>query len=687
MFVLQAIIVWLTLVLLPIAVLLYLQLGFLPYHSEQITFAHRLAVLADVGLLLYFWPQMAAARWRDPAGREIRRHALWEALRPELPACLQSRKALASSGGRLAGRVAAEVLRTLAVAVAVLAALILLPLLIVVLLLPAGLRPGRRTRRFGKRLLRLVDKLKAGVVGAIGWLARMVVAGVALLAGYLTRRFWVLLAGLPAIFLACLVATIPDGAYERLSSAPFARIEWAALDGLIRNEEGRRLQDTVTCIDWASRFAPWIAAVVHEEWSTAADTPEKRYWGDANRLPKGLAATCPQIALFHLKGAPFHRNLTVRDRVLARSDVKPELAASIRSSLRHERSGSRETTTNDEALIHHQDHTFQLQPLDLSDRDLRYADFSRSSFPGARFFNARLQHAVFSESDLRAVDFSAATLTGAGLTSATLTGANLDSAMLSGANLTSTKLTGANLMGATLTGADLNFATLTGADLTNATLTGADLSYATLTGAELTGARLTGATLQRTILRATRLPNESNAQAAMLVVDPRLGRMTPTDLDQAEEALAKAELPEIMRKQVRERLQTLFDSASDTENFSPQDCIGSSRYCSDDPTAIVANARHRSRQLGALICPEEAARFNRDVSKSLVSRMQEEELEPDIRVTPWRIPAPPPAYTKPVAAAATEELRALATGRCADRLKDIIPDEFRRSAAPKEPQK
>ena len=222
MFVLQAIIVWLTLVLLPIAVLLYLQLGFLPYHSEQITFGHRLAVLADVALLLYFWPQMAAARWRDPAARETRRHALWEALRPELPACLQSGKALASSGGRLAGRVAAEVLRTLAVALAVLAALILLPLLIVVLLLPAGLRPGRWTRRFGKRLLRLVDKIKAGVVGAIGGLARMAVAGVAILAGYLTRRVWVLLAGLPAIFLACLVATIPDGAYERWSNAPFS---------------------------------------------------------------------------------------------------------------------------------------------------------------------------------------------------------------------------------------------------------------------------------------------------------------------------------------------------------------------------------------------------------------------------------------------------------------------------------
>lgn len=80
---LQGFIVWLTLVLLPLGVLCYLQLGFLPYHSEGITWGHRLALLADVALLLYFWPRMAGARWRAPEDRH--RHPFWEAIAPELP--------------------------------------------------------------------------------------------------------------------------------------------------------------------------------------------------------------------------------------------------------------------------------------------------------------------------------------------------------------------------------------------------------------------------------------------------------------------------------------------------------------------------------------------------------------------------------------------------------------------------
>jgi hypothetical protein len=45
-----------TIVLGPIVLLLYLQVQFLPYHHEQITWLHRLAVLLDVGLLWTFWP-------------------------------------------------------------------------------------------------------------------------------------------------------------------------------------------------------------------------------------------------------------------------------------------------------------------------------------------------------------------------------------------------------------------------------------------------------------------------------------------------------------------------------------------------------------------------------------------------------------------------------------------------------
>ena len=44
---------WLTLVALPLAMLLYIQIVFLPYHDVGITWVHRVAVLADIALLVF----------------------------------------------------------------------------------------------------------------------------------------------------------------------------------------------------------------------------------------------------------------------------------------------------------------------------------------------------------------------------------------------------------------------------------------------------------------------------------------------------------------------------------------------------------------------------------------------------------------------------------------------------------
>lgn len=43
---------WLTLVILPILLLLFIQVAFLPYHDAAITWAHRIALLADMALLI-----------------------------------------------------------------------------------------------------------------------------------------------------------------------------------------------------------------------------------------------------------------------------------------------------------------------------------------------------------------------------------------------------------------------------------------------------------------------------------------------------------------------------------------------------------------------------------------------------------------------------------------------------------
>jgi uncharacterized protein YjbI with pentapeptide repeats len=56
--------IWLTMVLLPLGVLVATQIRFLPYHSEAVTWAHRLYILVDLVLLMLLWPAII-----DPASR------------------------------------------------------------------------------------------------------------------------------------------------------------------------------------------------------------------------------------------------------------------------------------------------------------------------------------------------------------------------------------------------------------------------------------------------------------------------------------------------------------------------------------------------------------------------------------------------------------------------------------------
>jgi len=61
---------WVTLIMAPIGLLLFFQLRFLPFHSEAITWWHRVLLAVDVGLLLVLWPTQGSG-YR--VLREIRR--------------------------------------------------------------------------------------------------------------------------------------------------------------------------------------------------------------------------------------------------------------------------------------------------------------------------------------------------------------------------------------------------------------------------------------------------------------------------------------------------------------------------------------------------------------------------------------------------------------------------------------
>src|SRR5215470_6830081 len=54
--VLLVLMVWTTVLVLPLVLVLWAQVRFLPYHHELITWSHRAAVLADLALLWLFWP-------------------------------------------------------------------------------------------------------------------------------------------------------------------------------------------------------------------------------------------------------------------------------------------------------------------------------------------------------------------------------------------------------------------------------------------------------------------------------------------------------------------------------------------------------------------------------------------------------------------------------------------------------
>lgn len=59
-------IVDITLVIAPILLLLSLQISFLPYHHEAITWLHRCALIMDLALLWLFWPAIRLGRWAPP---------------------------------------------------------------------------------------------------------------------------------------------------------------------------------------------------------------------------------------------------------------------------------------------------------------------------------------------------------------------------------------------------------------------------------------------------------------------------------------------------------------------------------------------------------------------------------------------------------------------------------------------
>jgi len=147
----------------------------------------------------------------------------------------------------------------------------------------------------------------------------------------------------------------------------------------------------------------------------------------------------------------------------------------------------------------------QVEPLDLKNRNLRHADLARCILVRVDLRNADLKGADLLKAQLQGARLSGAQLQGTKLAEARLQGANLYNARFQGADLSGARLQVAFLAGAWLQGAILPNARLQGAKLSRAQLQGADLSGARLHGADLSGARLHGASLSNAQLQGAYL--------------------------------------------------------------------------------------------------------------------------------------------------------------------------------------
>jgi uncharacterized protein YjbI with pentapeptide repeats len=225
-------------------------------------------------------------------------------------------------------------------------------------------------------------------------------------------------------------------------------------------------------------------------------------------------------ALFDGPGRYFHRNLRVDGKTLIEKELSVEMAAALRSQ---------DEGAKEEAIRY-------VIGLNLTNRDLRFADFRNAVLPkvdlrGANLDNARLEQADLSSADLRPLDIrgggsciqktqeerlsseeqNAADLIDVNLItkrekeerfcSTSLRKANLSAISLGDARLPYAQLEGATLRRADLSKTNLWRARLQNVDLWDARLREADLRYAQLQGAHLGNVHLQGADLSNAQLQ------------------------------------------------------------------------------------------------------------------------------------------------------------------------------------------
>jgi uncharacterized protein YjbI with pentapeptide repeats len=141
----------------------------------------------------------------------------------------------------------------------------------------------------------------------------------------------------------------------------------------------------------------------------------------------------------------------------------------------------------------------------LNNAKLQHVNFWKTSLDHASLKYAELERAALNEADLHGGDLDGARLQGANLFGARLDHASLKEARLDGANLSCAWARDTNLEAAHLSMAVLLKTRLDGANLKDARLEGAYLAKAHLSNTELAGSYLAGSDLRAAVLEGARL--------------------------------------------------------------------------------------------------------------------------------------------------------------------------------------
>jgi uncharacterized protein YjbI with pentapeptide repeats len=433
-----------SLVLGPIALLVFFQLQFLPYHDSTISWLQRIAVVIDVVLLWMFWPSIVH---REPAG--FFRGAL----------------------------------RCIGVGVAS-----LLPIMLVFAI--ATFHREWLERRISPTLPHSLDfsHSLSDLVQWIPWeVRRVLVAGDVDLAARRPTSLFSNGLVLPGLDVA---GTSPQSVPLRsrnlegavLIGASLGRTDFTGADLSGAVLDGADLRKANLGCPRLNIYACSTANM---------DDCVQLQWASLERAQlEGASLGHANLAEAYLEGANLQR-ATLDGSVLQWAHLKGvnlRGASLVCAKLQHADLSSS-----------------QLQDALRDGADLDEANLGGSQLRGVSLRGLRLQNALLGDADPRGVPLSSAWLAGATLRSAQLQGAALDHADLRGANLEYANLEGASLDGADLRAAALGHADLRGASLQSAQLQASSLRDADLQGAWLDNAQLQGAVIDGADIRGASL--------------------------------------------------------------------------------------------------------------------------------------------------------------------------------------